>query len=163
MVVAVVIGLVVLALAVTGGRFGWRHFVANPVVPDTLQGMPRLTDPEVEAQLSEAQDSLGSELTAGSEVKAAVYSHGRGSGYMLFAMRGSSRPGEEDNSTEGWTESKQGKAQCFAKGPQAQAGFAVTFCVRGFFRRAVVVMAIGGVAQYPAIVAEATEEAWNAQ
>ena len=165
-VVAGVLGLVLLAVAVFGGRFVWRHFFADPTLPETLMGAPRLVDASIEAGLREAQDSVGAELTAGSEAKVALYTDGQGLGYMLFALRGSDRPGtggEGDSATAGWTESKHGNIACFQKPAQADTGLGVTFCVRGFFRRAVVVMAFGLTPPEPAMVARGTEEAWAAQ
>jgi len=165
-IVAGVVGLVLLAVSVFGGRFVWRHFFADPVLPQTLMGAPRLVDASVEAGLREAQDSVGAELTAGSEAKVALYTDGQGLGYMLFALRGSDRPGnggEGDSATAGWAESKHGNIACFQKPAQADTGLGVTFCVRGFFRRAVVVMAFGLTPPEPAMVARGTEEAWAAQ
>ena len=159
-----IVGVVVLAGVVLGGRFGWRHFVATPALPDTLLSMPRLTDPSFADGLREAQQSLDDELTAGSTAEVALYSDGRGLGLMLFALRGSSRPGDADDAlTAAWTKSAHGKVQCFEQPAQAAAGMGVTFCVRGFFRRAVVVMAFGVTPPDPVMVARGTEEAWKAQ
>ena len=162
-VVAGVLGLVLLVGAVLGGRFTWRHFFDAPELPETLLGAPRLTDPSLEAGLREAQEGVGAELTAGSEAKVALYSDGQGLGFMLFALRGSGRPGDDDTAMEGWAESEHGKAQCFSKPAQAEVGLGVTFCVRGFFRRAVVVMAFGLTPPDPVMVARGTDEAWRAQ
>lgn len=165
-VVAGVVGLVLLAVAVFGGRFVWRHFFADPTLPETLMGAPRLVDASIEAGLREAQESVGAELTAGSEAKVALYTDGQGLGYMLFALRGSDRPGkggEGDSAPAGWAESKHGNIACFQQPAQADTGLGVTFCVRGFFRRAVVVMAFGLTPPDPAMVARGTEEAWAAQ
>ena len=164
-VVAGVLGLVLLVGSVLGGRFAWRHFAADPVLPDTLMSLPRVTDPATEAELQATQESMASELAVGSEAKVAFYTDGMGQGAMLFALRGSSRPGQDgrEATTTGWAESKHGTIQCFQKPAQVQTGVGVTFCVRGFFRRAVVVMAFGLTPPDPVMVARGAEEAWQAQ
>jgi hypothetical protein len=158
-VVALVIGLVLIAGSVTVGRFGWRHFVADPVVPDTLQGMPQLHDPAADAVIRESQASMGKELTTGSKVNAALYANGAGAGYLLFALRGSSRPGPDDSELKDATQSTYGDVHCFTN-PLETGGAAATICMRSFYRRAVVVMGFGADA---AAVARATDEAWKAQ
>jgi len=163
-VVAVVVGLLVLVLAVTGGRFGWRHFLADPVVPDTLQGMPLITDPSFEAGTRAAQDSVAKDLTAGSKAEIGLYSDGQGLGYMLFALRGSSRPGQGngDDELKNAPKTTHGNVECYAM-PSAPGAVAATMCMRSFFRRAVLVMAFGVTRPDPAMVARATDEAWKAQ
>jgi hypothetical protein len=156
--VALVVGLVLIAGSVTAGRFGWRHFVADPVVPDTLQGMPRLTDPTADAGIRGSQTSLGKELTAGSKVSGALYSNGAGSGYLLFALRGSSRPGQDTSELKRATETTYGDVHCYTNVLQTRT--VATICMRSFFRRAVIVMGFGSD---PLAVAKATDEAWEAQ
>ena len=71
----------------------------------------------------------------------------------------------DDDSFSGWTESRHGDVTCFsqpAQGAQA-AGFGATMCLRSFWRRAVFVMGMGVTAPDAAVVAQATEEAWDAQ
>jgi hypothetical protein len=157
-VIALVIGLVLIAGSVTVGRFGWRHLVADPVVPDTLQGMPRLTDPTADAAIRESQASIGKELTAGSKVKAALYTSGSGSGFLLFALRGSSRSGQDTGDLKRATETTYGDVHCYTN--LLQTGTVATVCMRWFFRRAVIVMGFGSD---PVTVAKATDEAWKAQ
>jgi hypothetical protein len=164
-VVALVIGLVLIAGSVTAGRFGWRHFVADPVVPATLQGMPRITDPSFEAATRDVQDSVAKDLTAGSKAKIGLYSDGRGLGYMLFALRGSSRPGRDNSDDELKNAPKtiHGDVECYAMPSAPGVGVAATMCMRSFFRRAVIVVAFGVTPPDPAMVARATDEAWKAQ
>jgi hypothetical protein len=164
-VVALVIGLLLIAGSVTAGRFGWRHFVADPVVPDTLQGMPRITDPSFEAGTQALQDSVKKDLTAGSKAEVGLYSNGRGLGYMLFALRGSSRPGQGNNDDELKDAAKttHGDVQCYAMPAAPGDPVAATLCMRSFYRRAVLVMAFGVTRPDPAMVAKATDEAWKAQ
>jgi len=165
MVVAVVVGLLVLVLAVTGGRFGWRQFVADPVVPETLQGMPRITDPSFEAGTRSIQDSVKKDLTAGSTAEVGLYSDGQGLGYMLFALRGSSRPGQGDGDDElkNAPKTTHGDVECYAMPSAPGSAVAATMCMRSFYRRAVLVMAFGVTRPDPAMVARATDEAWKAQ
>ncbi|MEP6760097.1 MAG: hypothetical protein ABJA93_01870 [Sporichthyaceae bacterium] len=162
-VVAIVVGLLLIVGSGTAGRFGWRHFLADPAVPDTLQGMPRLTGPSADAAISQSQDSIGKFLTSGSKAKVALYSNGAGSGFLLFAVRGSSRPGQDTSESKGEKESTYGDVHCstdtLATGA-AEAGGAATICVRTFFRRGVIVLGFGSDA---ITVAAATAEAWKAQ
>lgn len=164
-VVALVIGLVLIAGSVTVGRFGWRHFVADPVVPDTLQGMPRITDPSFEAGTQALQDGVKKDLTAGSKAEVGLYSDGQGLGYMLFALRGSSRPGEGngDDELKDAAKTTHGDVECYAMPSAPGDAVAATMCMRWFYRRAVLVMAFGVTRPDPAMVARATDEAWNAQ
>jgi hypothetical protein len=164
-VVALVIGLVLIAGSVTAGRFGWRHFLADPVVPDTLQGMPRITDPSFEAGTSALQDSVKKDLTAGSKAEVGLYSSGQGLGYLLFALRGSSRPGQGNGDDELKNAPKRtfGDVECYTIASAPGGGVAATMCMRSFFRRAVLVIAFGATSPDPVMVASATEEAWKAQ
>jgi hypothetical protein len=164
-VVAVVVGLVLVAGSVTAGRFGWRHFAAEPVVPDTLQGMPRITDPSFEAGAQALQDGVTKDLTAGSKAEVALYSDGKGLGYMLFALRGSSRPGQGngDDELKDAAKTTHGDVQCYAMPTAPGDAVAATMCMRAFYRRAVLVLAFGVTSPAPALVASATEEAWKAQ
>lgn len=164
-VVAIVIGLVLIAGAVTVGRFGWRQFVADPVVPDTLQGLPLITDPSVKTATRDVQDSVAKDLTAGSKAAIGLYSDGRGVGYMLFALRGSSRPGQDnsDDELKNVPKTTHGAVACYAMPSAPQNAVAATMCIRSFFRRAVIVIAYGVTRPDPAMVARATDEAWKAQ
>ena len=80
-------------------------------------------------------------------------------------MRGGSRPGSGggEDPFAGWTESEQAGARCYSQPAQAAAGSGVTRCMRAPWRRAVFVTGIGITAMDPAVVAQATEEAWDAQ
>ena len=85
-----------------------------------------------------------------------------------MALRGGEKPGFGDDGddvdwTAGWAESTHDGARCYTQGAQSGAGVGVTFCMRGFFRRAVVVMGFGLAAPDPATVARGTGEAWRAQ
>jgi hypothetical protein len=164
-VVAIVIGLILVAGSVTAGRFGWRHFVADPVVPDTLQGMPRITDPSFEAGTQTLQDNVRKELTAGSKAEVGLYSSGQGLGYMLFALRGSSRPGQDssDDELKDAPRTTHGEVECYVMPSAPGDAVAATMCMRSFYRRAVLVMAFGVTSPDPAMVARATDEAWQAQ
>jgi hypothetical protein len=150
---------------VTAGRFGWRHFVADPVVPDTLQGMPRITDPSFEAGTRALQDGVKKDLTAGSKAEVGLYSDGKGVGYMLFALRGSSRPGQGNGDDELKNAPKRtfGDVECYTIPSAPGSGVAATMCMRSFYRRAVLVMAFGVTSPDPVMVASATDEAWKAQ
>lgn len=158
------VAVVLLLVAVFGGRFAWQQFVADPVAPDTLMGMPRIAGAS-DALLRGAQDGLTSELSSGSAVEVALYTNGQGSGYMLFAVRGGSRPGSGDSSDplNGWTESERDGVSCFSKPAQVAAGIGVTMCMKGFWRRGVIVMGMGLTPPDPGVVARATNEAWDAQ
>ena len=157
---------VVLLASVLGGRFGWQQFVADPVVPETLMGMPKVAGPGSDAIPQEMTGQLRSDLTDDSEVVSALYSDGQGSGYMLVSVRGSSRPGEGSGDEEpfaGWTQSTHDGMTCSSKPAQAAEGLGVTFCMRGLWRRAVFVYGIALTPPDPATVARATAEAWDAQ
>jgi hypothetical protein len=113
------------------------------------------------------QDSVGSELTKGSKVEAALYADGLGNGYLLVAVRGGSRPGSSsgDDPMAGWTKTESDGATCWSSPSTATgtADFSATMCMRGFWRRAVMVM---GFSAYPldaSRVARAAGEAWDAQ
>lgn len=163
--IAVVVVLVGLGLA---GRFGWQQFVADPVVPETLGGLPRLHDPSVEQGVGGALGDLRSELSDGSAVDVGFYSAQQGTGYILFAIRGGSRPGkggsdDGSNPFAGWSRSEQDGATCWSRPAQTGAGVGVTVCMHGFWRRAVVVMGLAATPPDPVTVARATAEAWDAQ
>lgn len=162
-VVALVVGLVLIAGSVTAGRFGWHHFVADPVLPDTLQGMPRLIDPSSETVMRAAQDDVGKNLTAGSKAKVALYSSSQGLGYMLFALRGSSKPQKSNDDLKDAATTTYGDVVCYAMPTEAGTAFAATMCMRSFYRRTVVVLAFGVTAPDPVTVAAVTDEAWQAQ
>jgi hypothetical protein len=154
------LSLVLLTALVFGGRFGWHHFGADPVLPDTLMGMPQVTGATVTAALQAAKDSVGDELTAGSEAKVGLYSDGDSSVYIVFALRGGSSGTDDGDAPDDWTQTRHGKVDCFQ--PPSGAETSATLCARAFFRRAVMVMSLGPVTP-AATVAKATEEAWGAQ
>ena len=163
-VVALVLALILIAGSVTVGRFGWRHFVSDPVVPATLQGMPRITDPSFEAGTQALQDSVKKDLTDGSKAEVGLYSDGQGLGYMLFALRGSSRPGQgDDDELKDAPKTTLGNVECYSIPSAPGDGVAATMCMRAFYRRAVLVIAFGVVLPDPVMVAKATDEAWDAQ
>lgn len=153
--------LVALVVVVVGGRFGWQQFVADPVVPETLMGMPQVTGATVDGALAAAKDSVGEELTAGSEAKVGLYSDGGTGVYIVFALRGGSNGTGEGDMPDGWTQTRHGKVDCFQP-PAGTAEASATMCARAFFRRAVLVMSIGPSTS-ASTVAEATDEAWRAQ
>ena len=159
-----VAAVVVLTGLVLGGRFGWQQFVADPVVPDTLLGMPRVGDVSDE-EIKNIQDGLSGELSTGSAAKVALYSDGQGTGYMLFAVRGGSSTGSGsgDDAFASWTKTDQDGTACYSKPAQAAAGVGATMCMNGFWRRGVIVLGMGLTAPDPANVARATDEAWDAQ
>jgi hypothetical protein len=161
-VVAIVVGLVLVAGSVMAGQFGWRHFAATPALPDTLQGMPQVTDPATQAGLAEVQQRMSETLTKGSEVKAGLYSSGNGTGYIVLSMRGGSGPDEDSDDLADAAQTTFGKVECFEMPTQAGLGDVPTLCVRAFFRRAVAVLVIGA-SPPAATVAQATDEAWAAQ
>jgi hypothetical protein len=166
--VKAVAGAVALVLVIGlafAGRFAWHQFGASPVVPATLMGMPRLTGASVETGMREAQQNLGNGMTKGSEAKVAMYSDGQGVALMVMALRGGSDPSSTsgDDSMAGWSRSTQGKAECYSQGPQKVGEPGVTMCMRGFWRRAVLVIGFSDVSPSPEFVARATEEAWKAQ
>jgi hypothetical protein len=164
--------VVVLIGLVLGGRFGWQQFVADPVTPDTLMTMPKVTGPVADDVVAQFRSSMGDELSTGSTSEVAFYTDGRGSGYVLVAIRGGggndsgSGNSSEAGSTDpfaGWAKSTVGGTTCYSKPAQAAAGAGVTFCARGLWRRAVVVLGIADVPPAAPIVARATDEAWDAQ
>ena len=159
------VAIVLLLVAVLGGRFAWSQFMAEPVTPATLMGMPRVGDASVDRLIEDAQDQVADELSSGSAVRVALYGDGSGTGYMLFAARGGSRPGDGsgDDPFAGWTESRHGDVTCFSPPAQTGPALGATLCLRTFWRRAVFVMGMGGTAPDPTVVAQATDEAWDAQ
>lgn len=161
---ALAAAVVVLTGLVLGGRFGWQQFVADPVAPDTLLGMPRVGDVSDE-EIKNIQDGLSGELSTGSAAKVALYSDGQGTGYMLFAVRGGSSPdsGSGDDAFASWTKTEQDGTACYSNPAQAAAGVGATMCMNGFWRRGVIVLGMGLTAPDPATVARATNEAWDAQ
>jgi hypothetical protein len=165
-VVVAGVALLLLLLAVFGGRFGWQQFVADPVLPDTLGGMPRLAGAEADAELGSMQQGVTDELAAGGTAKVGLYTDGQGSGYVLVAVRGgsdSTDPGSEPDLLATWTKSEQDGATCYTKPAQAAEGVGVTMCVQGLWRRAVLVLGIAATPPDPATVATVTAEAWDAQ
>ena len=164
--VAAGIALALVVLVFFGGRFGWQQVVADPVLPATLGGMAKIEDTSSAPVIQAMQQGMTEELGVGSEAKVALYADGLGARYMLFAVRGGGRPGSDSDGADafaGWSETRQDGATCWSKPAQAQAGLGVTFCMRGFWRRAVLVMAIGATPPAPATVASLTAEAWKAQ
>ena len=164
----VVAGVAVLLLlvAVLGGRFAWQQFVADPVLPDTLGGMPRLAGAETDPDLSTMQQGVTDELAEGGTAKVGLYSDGQGTGYVLVAVRGgsdSTDPESEPEILATWTKSEQDGTTCYTKPAQAAEGLGVTLCVEGFWRRAVLVLGMGLAAPDPGVVAQVTDEAWDAQ
>jgi hypothetical protein len=154
---------VLLIVAIFGGQFAWQQFVADPVLPETLGGMPRVSGPEADLLLGGVENLADEELSAGSEVKAALYSTGAGQGYILFAVRGSGGTDGADDGLPGWTTSEVDGLECRSIAAQAPVGMGVTACAEGKWRRGVLVMAMGTSAPDPAVVAAATHEAWRAQ
>ena len=165
LVVAAAGALLGLLALVIGGRFAWSQFVADPVLPHTLLGLPRLQGAEVDAQMAAMSAEMRDELSDGSKVEVGIYTDGQGTGYVVMAIRGGSRPGSGDDSDDfsGWTKSEHDGVQCQSSPPTAAAGLGATLCIEGFFRRAVAVFALGLVPPDPATVARATSEAWDAQ
>jgi hypothetical protein len=160
------VAVVLLLVAVLGGRFAWQQFVADPVLPETLGGMPRLVGTEADAELGGMQQGVTDELAAGGTAKVGLYSDGQGSGYMLVAVRGgsdSTDPGSEPDVLATWTKSEQDGTTCFTKPAQAADGLGVTMCMQGLWRRAVLVLGMGVTPPDPAVVAQVTGEAWDAQ
>lgn len=159
-------GALVLALvAFFGGRFAWQQFVADPVVPETLAGQPRMPGAEDDPAMGDAlRELVDDQLTPGSDAKVGFYTSGQGSGYILVAIRGGARGGGDgQDAFQGWTETSHDGTTCHSKPAQAASGMGVTVCARGFFRRAVVVFGLGLTPPEPAVVASATQEAWDAQ
>ena len=165
-VVVAGVAVLVLLLAVFGGRFGWQQFVADPVLPDTLGDMPRLAGAKSDAELGGMQQGVTDQLAAGGTAKVGFYSDGLGSGYLLFAVRGgsdSTDPGSEPDLLAGWTKTEQDGTTCYTQPAQAAEGVGVTMCVQGFWRRAVLVLGLAATPPDPATVATVTAEAWDAQ
>jgi hypothetical protein len=160
------VGVVLLLVAVFGGRFAWQQFVADPVLPDTLGGMPRFAGAEADADLSGMQHGVTDELASGGTAQVGLYTDGQGSGYVLVAVRGGSASTDPDSDPDvlaTWTRSEQSGTTCYTKPAQAAEGVGVTMCVQGLWRRAVLVMGMGLTPPDPAVVAQVTEEAWGAQ
>jgi hypothetical protein len=166
-IVAAAAALVAVVVLVVAGRFGWQQFVADPVVPDTLAGMPLLSGPEVAAQTDAAVDGMRRELGSGSAAKVGVYTNGQDAGFILFSLRGGNRPGASGSDSSdpfaGWAKTDLDGATCWSKPAQATTGMGVTFCMKGLWRRAVVVMGLAATPMDPSLVARATNEAWDAQ
>ena len=166
-IVAAAAALVAVVVLVLAGRFGWQQFVADPVVPDTLAGMPLLSGPEVAAGTDGAVAGMRRELGSGSAAKVGVYTNGQDAGFILFALRGGNRPGaggsERSDPFAGWAKTDLDGATCWSKPAQAATGMGVTFCMKGLWRRAVVVMGIAATPMDASLVARATDEAWDAQ
>ena len=164
----VIAGVAVLLLlgSVLGGRFAWQQFVADPVLPETLGGMPRLAGAEADPELGSMQQGVTDELAAGGTAKVGLYTDGQGSGYVLVAVRGgsdSTDPESEPDLLASWTKSEQDGTTCYSKPAQAAEGVGVTMCVQGFWRRAVLVLGMAVTPPDPAVVAQVTDEAWDAQ
>jgi hypothetical protein len=164
--------VVVLIGLVLGGRFGWQQFVAHPVTPDTLMGMPKVAGPAGDDVAAEFRSSTAPELATGSSSEVAFYTDGRGVGYILVAVRGGGgRPSgsgdasgaESTDPFAGWTKSTVDGTTCYSKPAQNAAGAGVTFCARSLWRRAVVVLGIADAPPDPIAVTRATNEAWDAQ
>jgi hypothetical protein len=157
---------------VLGGRFGWQQFVAHPVTPDTLMGMPKVAGPAGDEVAAGFRSSMAPELPTGSTSEVAFYTDGRGVGYILVAVRGGGgRPSGSGDASgaegtdpfAGWTKSTVDGTTCYSKPAQNAAGAGVTFCAHSLWRRAVVVLAIGDAPPDPISVTRATNEAWDAQ
>ena len=160
-VIGVGLGLVA---ALFIGRFAWQQFAQTPVVPDTLMGMPRLVGAEIDEQVEAIRREVGQDLTAGSATRVGLYTDGQGTGYVVMALRGGARPGRADDADmTGWTQSQQDGATCWSQSATVPGGVAVSYCVRGFFRRSVAVFAVGATPPDPFVVAQATREVWDAQ
>ena len=86
-------------------------------------------------------------------------------GVPIAVRGGSSRPGSgsDADALASWSKSEQGGTTCYSKSAQAAEGVGVTMCLQGFWRRAVVVLVMGVTPPDPAVVAQATEEALDAQ
>lgn len=165
-VAAVAAAVAVLIGMVFGGRFGWQQFVADPVLPDTLAGMPKVTGPAADQATAQMADLVGEQLSAGSKTKVAVYTYGRDIGYLLVAVRGGVKSDRSDgpDSAAGWTRTEIDGATCMSRSEQsAQGPVGTTFCTRGFWRRGVIVYAFSTLLPDPATVAHTTNEAWDAQ
>jgi hypothetical protein len=168
--------VIVLVALVLVGRFGWQQFLADPVAPDTLMGMPKVGGADTDAMAAQLADGFGEELGSGSKTAIAMYSDGLGSGYVLAALRGgsgssssgndsgtSSAPGDEEEPFAGWAKTTMDGVDCYSQPAQAAGGMGTTVCMRDLWRRAVVVFGVASVPPDPATVARATNEAWDAQ
>jgi hypothetical protein len=160
--------VVLLIGLVFGGRFGWQQFVADPVLPERLAGMPRVTGPAADQTSAQMADQVGEQLSPGSKTKVALYTYGRGIGYLVVAVRGGVKSGSggsgEGDSEAGWTRTEVDGATCMSRSePSAHGPVGTTFCTRGFWRRAVIVYAFATLLPDPVTVARATNEAWDAQ
>jgi hypothetical protein len=158
---------VVLVVLVLAGRFGWQQFVADPVTPDTLIGMPKLSGAGTDEMAQQTRDQLGDALAPGSKAEVALYSNGQGTGLVLFAIRGSGRPGTSSGSGTNpfadWTETRVGDTTCYSQPAQTPTGIGATLCTRSFWRRAVMVVGVSTPSLTLQSVARATDEAWDAQ
>jgi hypothetical protein len=164
--IAVAAGSVVLLVVlVLAGRFGWQQFGADPVAPASLGGMPKVSGPEVDAMAGQLDAELGQDLTVGSKTAVALYSDGLGTGYLLVAIRGGSRPGSGDdkNTFSSWSETTLDGATCRTSPTAAPNGMTSTICMRTLWRRAVMVVGFSTRTSDPATVARATNAAWDAQ
>ncbi|MDQ1601565.1 MAG: hypothetical protein QOD68_3039 [Actinomycetota bacterium] len=159
--------VIVLVAVVFGGRFGWQQFFADPVTPDTLLGMPKVTGAGTDEMANQMRDQLGDELSSGSKAEVALYTNGQGMGILLFAIRGSDGPGASSSNGKdpfaGWAKSQVGDTVCYSKPAQTPAGIGTTLCTRTFWRRAVIVVGLSTPSLAPQSVAQATDEAWDAQ
>ena len=159
--------VIVLVAVVLGGRFGWQQFFADPVTPDTLLGMPKVTGAGTDEMAKQMRDQLGDELSSGSKAEVALYTNGQGMGLLLFAIRGSDGPGASSGDGKdpfaGWTKSQVGDTVCYSKPAQTPTGMGTTLCTRTFWRRAVIVVGLSTPSLAPQSVAQATDEAWDAQ
>jgi hypothetical protein len=160
-------GVIVLVAAVLGGRFGWQQFFADPVTPDTLMGMPKVTGAGTDEMAEQMRDQLGDELSSGSKAEVALYTNGQGMGLLLFAIRGSDRPGASSGDGKdpfaGWTKSEVGDTVCYSQQAPTPTGIGTTLCTRTFWRRAVIVVGLSTPSLTAQSVAQATDEAWDAQ
>lgn len=159
--------VVLLIGLVLGCRFGWQQFVADPVAPDTLIGMPRVTSTGTVEVTRQLRDGLGAELSSGSKAEVAMYSDGQGSGLMLLAIRGGDRPGgssgDDTDPFAGWDKSHVDGATCYSRSSQPTVGLGTTVCTRTLWRRAVIVFGVSTQPLTADSVARATNEAWDAQ
>jgi hypothetical protein len=164
---AAVAAVVVLIGMVLVGRFGWQQYVADPVAPDTLIGMPKVTSTGTVEITRQLRDGLGAELSSGSKAEVAMYSNGQGSGLMLLAIRGSDRPGgssgDDTDPFAGWDKSHVDGATCYSRSAQPTVVVGTTVCTRTLWRRAVIVLGVSASPLAPDSVARATNEAWDAQ